>query len=1095
MGYSNKAKDSVYQNNLKLSADKIIEKLDQVRDEGKKSRRRWIWELMQNAKDIPNKYGHVSIEIELFENKLIFKHNGDPFRIDNLTGLIQQVSSKPSNGSDDETTGKFGTGFISTHLLSDKIFVSGIVQEVGETPKRIDRLLLDRSGETSEELMPAIEMALDIVDEIDDDSKFPPISNYESIRNEDTKDNIFEYLLEKPSSLSAAESGVNDLKNTLPLTLAFIPKIKEVKVINHTKNEVITYKCTTHSKEILNEVNIDIKDERSDSIKRCFYTYAIDKTILALEVDNFQNKKIVAPTEQQPYLFKDFPLVGTESFWFPFIVNGKNFMPTERRDSLYLTGEGKKVLQNRTIFENLILNCDSFMDLLIDEAGLNCTNRHYLLQSSLPKHHIKEDSLDWYSESIQKEYRQIVFTKPLIETSEGYGSLSTIKAPYIHLGDENLNHKFYDLCHSFINPNDLPLKNDLIQLHKQIGEYDEIQSWRTKPLFELNELLDNVQTAGNLKDLILNETEDEKEKAEWLSSLFQFIVDQKKIELLYEYKVIPNQNGIFKKLSELKSEDVSEEIPDPFLDALKHLGKDWRDDLLNRNIKFEIGSHDKLSLLDINEAIDDIFNEERLEYNNRIKVFLKRPDALLHVVNILKIDTPESTKEAFRHKLFFAAKDLFGFSDELLAVPNSSKYKYPAANRLMVALINSEIDKKKDIAALSVSLNKSEIETIKWLSEYLELIDKAPDYKYFLKEGNIVPNRKNVLCAYEDLNNYGTEDQPLDKRLINIANMFKSSGDFWDNLLAEDIILTLPKTIKFDEIGTLITEQVNTIKGKESYEEYRNALLELIDWCSTEPILADRYLLGFRDISNRIFFILTIENSTYSGKLMEILKNPENIEMLTLINESGISKDELNEFLQLFPDGIPNNVMDYAKEYVRKKREFNNLLEVGSNVERLFIETLEKFEVTHEIIHAGGGAYDLRIFNPTSNKSFYIELKSCHYQNSDPISLAVSQVKKAVSELEKETFGIVIIERSQNNEMDTEYIKTNTKYLKNPGQYLGVIASNFDVIEKSANTNDVVDLKMNNAEFKGSLDYDWVLDKIGNSDFDKLIQDINSAIS
>lgn len=314
MGYSAKAKSSVSQNNLKLTADKIVQILDQVRDEGKKSRRRWIWELMQNAKDIPNKYGHVSIVIELFPNKLTFKHNGDPFNIDNLTGLIQQVSSKPSNGTDEETTGKFGTGFISTHLLSDKIYVSGIVQETDETPKKIDRLLLDRSGETSEELMPAIETALNIVDEIDDDLKFPPIHDYSELRTEDSKDNIFEYSLDKPSSISAAEIGVNDLKNTLPLTLAFIPKIKEVKVINHILNETITYRCLEHLEEILNEVIIDIEEENSKPVQRCFYTYTIDEAILALEVDNFKNKKIIEPTELQPFLFKDFPLVGTESF-------------------------------------------------------------------------------------------------------------------------------------------------------------------------------------------------------------------------------------------------------------------------------------------------------------------------------------------------------------------------------------------------------------------------------------------------------------------------------------------------------------------------------------------------------------------------------------------------------------------------------------------------------------------------------------------------------------------------------------------------------------------------------------------------------------
>ena len=65
MAYSERTRSSISKNNLKLTADKVIQILDQVRDEGKKSRRRWIWELMQNAKDVKNIFGQVSIEIEL----------------------------------------------------------------------------------------------------------------------------------------------------------------------------------------------------------------------------------------------------------------------------------------------------------------------------------------------------------------------------------------------------------------------------------------------------------------------------------------------------------------------------------------------------------------------------------------------------------------------------------------------------------------------------------------------------------------------------------------------------------------------------------------------------------------------------------------------------------------------------------------------------------------------------------------------------------------------------------------------------------------------------------------------------------------------
>lgn len=79
----------------KLIADKIMQLLDKIHDTSL-SEKRWVWELLQNAKDVPNKFGRVSIKIELFPDKLEFCHNGNHFSVNNLSGLIQQVSSKDS---------------------------------------------------------------------------------------------------------------------------------------------------------------------------------------------------------------------------------------------------------------------------------------------------------------------------------------------------------------------------------------------------------------------------------------------------------------------------------------------------------------------------------------------------------------------------------------------------------------------------------------------------------------------------------------------------------------------------------------------------------------------------------------------------------------------------------------------------------------------------------------------------------------------------------------------------------------------------------------------------------------------------------------
>jgi hypothetical protein len=63
------------------------------------------------------------------EYLLSFEHNGNPFsdtdapyRFDDVTNLILPVSGKDNEFQ----TGKFGTGFLSTHILSLKIRVEGV---------------------------------------------------------------------------------------------------------------------------------------------------------------------------------------------------------------------------------------------------------------------------------------------------------------------------------------------------------------------------------------------------------------------------------------------------------------------------------------------------------------------------------------------------------------------------------------------------------------------------------------------------------------------------------------------------------------------------------------------------------------------------------------------------------------------------------------------------------------------------------------------------------------------------------------------------------------------------------------------------------
>ena len=161
--------------------------MDKIHD-SQLSDKRWVWELMQNAKDVPNKFGRVSVLIELWQDKLVFSHNGDYFTDGNITGLIQQVSSKDSaNEGELKQTGKFGTGFITTHLLSNIIDVKGVVKNPNTDEFQNFVLTLDRSARKSEDMIESIANNLEWVKGLDNGNyhDFPIAKDYDS-RTENT---------------------------------------------------------------------------------------------------------------------------------------------------------------------------------------------------------------------------------------------------------------------------------------------------------------------------------------------------------------------------------------------------------------------------------------------------------------------------------------------------------------------------------------------------------------------------------------------------------------------------------------------------------------------------------------------------------------------------------------------------------------------------------------------------------------------------------------------------------------------------------------------------------------------------------------------
>lgn len=547
--------DEIAYNNYKLTADKILQLLSQIREDPSSSAKRWVWELLQNAKDVPNKFGKVSVEIELVSHDTLkFRHNGNTFTTKNITGLVQQVSSKDSQNMEGQT-GKFGTGFICTHLLSDIIDVEGIVRYMG-----VDRrfaITLDRSGYRSEDLLPRIESTLEELRHIE--TAYEVVENYEANRTEQSFDTVFTYHLTTEEKQKSAIAGLEDLVNTLPVTLVTqSDKIKQVRVINRLKETDVVFTCNS---EYLDDI-VCLSKVLIGNKSKTYLSYITEDISLTTEV-NIDNGRyeIVKRDTKQPVLYRDFPLIGSEKFYFPYILNGFKFNPTERRNGLLLnSADHPNCVSNRQIIDKAVDAIFCFNEWLISH---NAINRYLLASSRIPESSEKysDDVAAPWIKNLQLNWRKQLLDERLVETENGVEVLRNLSLPaFSNTATKDVNEAFFFILHGrYIGRGVLPKFEDLHGWLEVVRpEYD---SWKTKLKYEKDDFLTDLANLQNLSDLCNKIEKTESDTVEWLNKLYKFLVAQNLLVDFDQYAIIPNQKGEFKLLKDLRT-DHSARIPE-----------------------------------------------------------------------------------------------------------------------------------------------------------------------------------------------------------------------------------------------------------------------------------------------------------------------------------------------------------------------------------------------------------------------------------------------------------------------------------------------------------------------------------------------------
>lgn len=537
--------DKYFRATLNASASKIFNELKNIKesseDKKKEIQRRWIWELIQNASDCTPKGDSINITLEVADDRISFSHDGTPFSYDNLFSLITQGSEKQL--SEEKLTGKFGTGFMSTFLLSEIVELEGsFIRENGTWTDM--RFTINRTSGEYVEIRNNTEEMLRKLEMLNNGSN-------ESIKKVNETKFIYNLNANSESKLTV-EQGVEDLIATLPYLLAFNQninsinyngKIYEGEIINSIPLPCGSIFSLKASNVANNAQQFIFLLKRNNVTIACPVKYDLKTGLLSF---------LVIP-ENMPKLFCKFPLIGSEGNAFPLIVNSELFDVEIDRDAIRDGNvDNKKIIEEAVfLYKKLIDYC---VGNVITRNEFNICllkNRQY---SGLQKY-------------CYDEIKSYIKKKPLIpiNNSSGYERKSYLDdSGQIQIYLPKAKKESHDILF-------WELFND--GGYVCIPTRETFLGWRK--VFGDNFYLTSFNSMFEEKDIT------EFKNYEWLNKFYSLWIADEGIEEVIKTAFVPTQNKNFTLINKVSYDsNINEELKE----ILFELSPSYKKELLNRNI-------------------------------------------------------------------------------------------------------------------------------------------------------------------------------------------------------------------------------------------------------------------------------------------------------------------------------------------------------------------------------------------------------------------------------------------------------------------------------------------------------------------------------
>lgn len=502
--------------------------------------KRWFWELLQNAKDSVDLDQKIKVSLKTDNDTLIFAHTGNPFQLDEILGLILQGSTKTEDAS---KTGRFGTGFMTTYLLSKKVEISGkLTNESGYFQFCLNRDAKD------------LKYFVELQKKSNKDFINSVVS--ESYLGDSEFQTRFVYKVDEIGKRTIG-IGLENLRELIPFVQVFNDQIDTFEM--SSENIILSFIKNKTDYYTINNWNFEefelFTNTSQDSVKKNkAYVVRAENFDVCILTYLENGKEIMCDLKRHPKLFFTFPLIGTEGFGIPFIINSTKFDPRVERDGIYLSSENNnspEVEENRKIIEESIAVAIEVFTKIIKNK--NIYNTFELFRYSNAEECQAIDN-NWFNEVKKVAIRKMLNIECLkINEDEKYYRFNELSIPYSNdILNKNSISKLIKAVRSFTGINDSEIEN-WIEIANRYSEIFKQNILEFSFIVGSTRLIRYIEEKRRIEQLKI-ETDD---SVAWLNDFYTFLISDLKV-FPNNNQILLNQDGEFVEAQYLSWDDVQD---------------------------------------------------------------------------------------------------------------------------------------------------------------------------------------------------------------------------------------------------------------------------------------------------------------------------------------------------------------------------------------------------------------------------------------------------------------------------------------------------------------------------------------------------------